>query len=233
MKQQALNEFAVRGNLNANNWRITSLARPVNAGDAVSKSYVDAVQSGLTIREPVKVVTPETAGNISLTGTVTELDGITLAPGDRVLVKHQSNASRNGIYVVNLGSPWVRSADADSSGELRNGVCVTATHGSVGVNTSWVLVNAGNVVLNSTPINFVYFTTQLGAGPPGTGLVVVNDGSFGTPLPLTSFASAEHTHTTFSENPPLTPKQGDRWIDSITLRAYERLNSSWVETVTG
>jgi hypothetical protein len=169
VKQQALNEFAVRGNLNANNWRITSLAPPVNAGDAVPKSYVDAVQTGLTIREPVKVATPETAGNISLTGTVTTLDGVTLAPGDRVLVKHQNNASRNGIYVVNLGSPWVRSADADSSGEMRNGFCVTATHGDVGANTSWVLVNEGNVVLNSTPINFVYFTTQLGSVGGGAG----------------------------------------------------------------
>ena len=39
------------------------------------------------------------------------------------------------------------------------------------------------------------------------------------------------TRTTFSENPPPNPKQGDRWIDSLTLIPYDRLNGSWIETV--
>jgi hypothetical protein len=71
-----------------------------------------------------------------------------------------------------------------------------------------------------------------GVAPSGTGLVVVDNGSFGTPLPLTNFALAGHVHTTFSDTPPLTPKEGDRWVDALTVRAYERLNGSWIEIAT-
>lgn len=72
-------------------------------------------------------------------------------------------------------------------------------------------------------------TAPLGSAPAGTGVVVVNNGSFGPPLPLTDFASSGHSHTTFSDTPPLTPKEGDRWVDSTTIRAYERLDGSWIE----
>jgi hypothetical protein len=71
-----------------------------------------------------------------------------------------------------------------------------------------------------------------GVAPAGTGLVVVDNGSFGSPLPFTNFALAGHVHTTFSDTPPLTPKEGDRWVDSLTVRAYERLNGSWIEIAT-
>ena len=69
-----------------------------------------------------------------------------------------------------------------------------------------------------------------GAAPAGTGIVVVSGGTFGIPLPLSDFASSGHTHTTFSDTPPLNPKNGDRWVDSVTIRAYERLDGSWIET---
>lgn len=71
-----------------------------------------------------------------------------------------------------------------------------------------------------------------GAAPAGTGIVVVTNGAFGTPLPLSDFASSGHTHTTFSDTPPLTPKNGDRWVDSTTIRAYERLDGAWIEVAT-
>lgn len=69
----------------------------------------------------------------------------------------------------------------------------------------------------------------VGAAPAGTGIVVVNGGVYGAPLPLTDFAASGHTHTTFSDTPPLNPKDGDRWVDSVTVRAYERLDGSWIE----
>ena len=81
--------------------------------------------------------------------------------------------------------------------------------------------NAGNVELLGA-----------GAAPAGTGIVVVSGGTFGTPLPLSDFASSGHTHTTFSDTPPLTPKNGDRWVDSTTIRAYERLDGAWIEVAT-
>lgn len=158
VKQQSIDGFSpVRGNVDLNGWRITTLGLPINERDAVPKSYVDAMQSGLVIRQPVRVATTE---NISLTGSVTSVDSVTLVAGDRILVKNQINASQNGIYVVNIGSPWQRAADADSAVEMKNGVYVAVTQGTVGANTAWILVVSGNVVLNSTAINFVYFSNQ-------------------------------------------------------------------------
>lgn len=57
-----------------------------------------------------------TTANITLSAAQT-IDGIAAAVGDRVLVKDQTTASQNGIYVVAAGA-WTRSADADASSEI-------------------------------------------------------------------------------------------------------------------
>lgn len=57
-----------------------------------------------------------TTANITLSGTQT-IDGIAVVAGDRVLVKDQTTASQNGIYVVAAGA-WARSADANLASEL-------------------------------------------------------------------------------------------------------------------
>ena len=161
VKQQSIDGFATsRGNVNLNNYRIVSLGMPIGDRDAATKGYVDAMQGGLTIREAVRAATTSVGGNISLAGAVTNVDGVALNNGDRVLVKNQTNAAQNGIYVVNLGGPWQRAADADSSLEMKNGVYVFVTSGTVNINSAWVLITSGNVVLNTSPINFTYYTRQ-------------------------------------------------------------------------
>jgi hypothetical protein len=52
---------------------------------------------------PVKISTPS---NVALEGLQT-IDGISLVAGDRVLVRSQTNAAENGIYIVDTG-PWAR-----------------------------------------------------------------------------------------------------------------------------
>ena len=56
------------------------------------------------------------------------LDGVTLATGDRVLVKDQTTKKENGIWVVGV-SP-TRSTDADAAGELSGGTSVYVTEGT-------------------------------------------------------------------------------------------------------
>jgi phage-related tail fiber protein len=63
-----------------------------------------------------KSVRAATTANITLSGVQT-VDGITLVAGDRVLVKDQSTASANGIYIVSA-TAWTRSTDADTSTKL-------------------------------------------------------------------------------------------------------------------
>ena len=73
---------------------------PSNATDFANKAYVDAARSGLDFKDSVRATT---TANITLSGTQT-VDGVALVVGNRVLVKNQSTASQNGIYVVASGA---------------------------------------------------------------------------------------------------------------------------------
>lgn len=75
-----------------------------------------------------RAVKAATTANITLSGTQT-IDGIALVAGDRVLVKDQTTASENGIYIVAAGA-WSRAADADVASEL-TGAMVAVDQGTV------------------------------------------------------------------------------------------------------
>jgi hypothetical protein len=61
-------------------------------------------------------VTAATTANIALYGTQT-IDGVAVSAGNRVLVKDQTLANQNGLYVVSA-TAWARSADADVIGDI-------------------------------------------------------------------------------------------------------------------
>lgn len=85
------------------------------------------------------------------------LNGVTLATNDRVLVKNQSTASQNGIYVVQASGAAVRAADANASSEFSRGSFVFVTAGSTGANTGYYLTNTGTITLGSTALTFEAF----------------------------------------------------------------------------
>lgn len=98
--------FYTELNLNGNN--LTGLpSSPSGDTAAASKAYVDSVAKGLDVKGSVAT---STTGNITLSGLIS-VGGVTLNDGDRVLVKDQSTASENGIYVAAAGA-WSRAADA-------------------------------------------------------------------------------------------------------------------------
>ncbi len=97
-------------------------------------------------------------GNLVLSGIQT-VDGILLVVGNRVLVKDQSTASENGIYVVAAGA-WSRSSDANSATEIQ-GAAVQVDQGTVNADTAWTQT-ADNISLGSTSIVWI----QLGASVP-------------------------------------------------------------------
>lgn len=144
---------------------LTNLADPVSAQDATTKSYVDNVAQGLDVKASCVV---GTTANIALTGLLT-IDGYTVADGDRVLVKNQSNTAENGIYVA-AAAAWSRSADANTWNELVSAFTFVEG-GSTLADTGWVCtVNAGGT-LGVTAVTWVQFS---GAGTysAGTGLTL-------------------------------------------------------------
>ena len=154
---------APSSSLSLNSQKITSLADPTNAQDAATKNYVDSVAQGLDVKASVKVAT---TANITLSGTQT-IDGITVSAGDRVLVKNQSTASQNGIYVASA-SAWSRSSDMDVWAELVSAFTFVE-QGTTQADTGWVCTVDAGGTLGTTAIAFSQFSGA-GAYSAGNGL---------------------------------------------------------------
>jgi hypothetical protein len=118
------------------------------------KTYVDNVAAGLDVRASCRAAT--TANIASMSGTMT-IDGVSLAVGNRVLVKDQSTGSQNGIYVVQSGA-WTRAPDADTSAEVTAGIFVWISEGTANGDTGWVLTTNDAIVLDTTALTFSQFT---------------------------------------------------------------------------
>ena len=132
-----------------------------DANTLVPKAYVDAVKQALDIKDSVKVAT---TGNITLSGAQT-IDGIAVSAGDRVLVKSQSTASENGIYVVAAGA-WSRADDANISAEVTPGMFVFVEEGNSTGDNGYVLTTDAPITLGSTNLVFTQFS---GAGQIDAG----------------------------------------------------------------
>lgn len=147
---------------------VTGLSDPVNGSDAATKNYVDAARSGLDVKQSVRVATTE---NITLSGTQT-IDGVSVSAGNRVLVKNQSTATQNGIYVVAAGS-WSRATDADSDAEVTAGLFTFVEEGTSLANTGWVLATDNPITVGSTALSFNQFS---GAGQITAGAALTKTG---------------------------------------------------------
>ena len=129
-----------------------------------TKGYVDGVSQGLDIKEAVKVAT---TANITLSGTQT-IDGVAVSADERVLVKDQSTASQNGLYLCKAGS-WARTDDL-AAGDDASSVFVFVDQGTVNADNGFVCsTNKGSAVVGTNNLAFTQFS---GAGQitAGNGL---------------------------------------------------------------
>ena len=146
-------------------YKITNLGAPTDNTDAATKAYVDSVTEGLHIHESVVAATTV---NINLANAVEAgdtLDGITLAEGNRILVKNQTTQSENGIYVVQASGQPTRATDFDTASEVDSGDYVFVYSGTANGATSWVQTNRP-ATIGTDAINFTQFS---GAGTYGAG----------------------------------------------------------------
>ena len=147
---------------------------PVGDTDAATKLYVDNVAAGLDPKESCVAATTANLANFTTTsgGQFTSvpatIDGVTLAEGDRVLVKDQSTQTQNGIYVVTATTTiLIRASDHNSDAEINAGNFVFVTEGTTYSDTGWVLQGPDPLTMNSSNLIWVQFS--------GTGSFTAGD----------------------------------------------------------
>ena len=183
---QAANSVAISGGT------ITGLGTPSSNSDAATKVYVDNLVTGLKTRIICRAAT---TANITLSSDLQNgdtLDGITLATGNKVLVKDQSDATENGIYDVVASGTATRNTDYDTVAELAGQLviiqegtsnadkfflCTTDNSGSIGsVNITFTVVvpsNQGDVTLNGVQT----LTNKTLTSPVISDIVSVSNGN--------------------------------------------------------
>ena len=111
-----------------------------------------------------------TTANITLSGTQT-IDGVAVTAGQRVLVKNQSTASQNGIWIC-ASAAWVRAADMDQDvgsavpAEEIAGSIVFVIAGTANAGTLWYTTNALGGTVGSTSITWTQFTAGASFATP-------------------------------------------------------------------
>lgn len=108
----------VTNGLDLQSQRIVNLGSPSSAADAVTKQYVDDSLAGLRWKQPVRAATTANGTLASAYENGDTVDGVTLATGDRILIKDQTTQTENGIYTVNASGAPTRATDCDSAAEL-------------------------------------------------------------------------------------------------------------------
>lgn len=144
--------------IDASNQRVGNVADPSSGTDAANKNYVDTVARGLQIKESVRACA---TANINLAAPGAMIDGAAMISGDRFLAPVQTTVSQKGIYIWNgAAAAATRSLDADTGTELRPGVSVYVTEGTVNGDKQFVITSDGAVTIGTSDMTW----TQVGGG---------------------------------------------------------------------
>lgn len=116
------------------------------------KAYVDNLITGAKWKASVRAATTAAGALATAFANGQTIDGVTLATGDRILVKNQASGAENGIYVVNASGAPTRAVDADSAAELLQAT-VFVQEGTVNADTQWTCTNNA-ITLGTTALTF-------------------------------------------------------------------------------
>jgi hypothetical protein len=151
------------------------VATPTDAAHIATKGYVDAARQGLDVKQSVRVATTAAVNLSTDLEDGDSLDGVTLATGDRILVKDQGGPGvahvDNGIYVVQASGAPVRASDSNGTadtGELSPGTFTFVEEGTVNSDKGFVISTNGTITVGSTAIAWTQFS--------GAGSFVAGDG---------------------------------------------------------
>jgi len=164
-----------------------SVPVPSSSAHAATKGYVDGVAQGLDVRASVRLATAAALDNwvansfdktlIASAVGVTTIDGVSIALGNRILVKNQAgaNAVQNGIYVVTVvgdvstKTVLTRASDFNTTALASPGSFTFVEEGTANADTGWVLSTNAPITLDATALTFTQFSSA-GVVTAGNGL---------------------------------------------------------------
>lgn len=166
---------------NMGNQRVQAIGDPQAETDAVNLQSARRLVQGVTSRkEAVRVAS---TGNLTVASPGSAIDGVTLTNGDRVLLKDQSSGSENGLYDFNgSASPLTRSADADTSAEVKPGTQVFVSEGTVNGNSTWQITTDGPITLGTTALVWAQTASGGSSYTAGNGLTLTGNSFAVNPL---------------------------------------------------
>lgn len=147
--------------------RAQNAADPSSSSDLATKAYVDNNLQGLAWKQPVRVASTANV-TVSNPGTAT-FDTVTISANDRILLKNQTTAAENGIYVFNGSAvALTRAGDMDTAAECKSAT-VFVTEGSAGGDKAFTQT-AEVATLGTTAQNWVQFGGAGSTYTAGSGL---------------------------------------------------------------
>jgi phage-related tail fiber protein len=153
-------EFYIRSIFETSNASLVTLLiddTVVKATRAWVMSYLAEELAKLDCKQSVRVATTE---NIVLSGAQ-QIDGVAVTSGQRVLVKAQTAAKDNGLYVAANGA-WGRSADANTNAKVTPNLTVMVEEGTAHGDSLWQLVTSGPIELSTTALVFEMLAGRTG-----------------------------------------------------------------------
>jgi len=146
---------------------------PTQALHAATKQYVDATAQGLSPKASVVGASTTNHSVTAYSGTTIDTGSVSLVAGNRILLKDQTTASQNGIWVFNgAGSALTRPADF-ASGALEDGAFTFVEAGTTNGSSGWVLSGTA-VTVDTTAETWTQFS---GAGEIVAGTALTKTGN--------------------------------------------------------
>ena len=144
-------------NVSISGGSVTGLGDPAVSSEAATKNYVDQAVAGLRTRI---IAEAATTANIDLTTDLENgdtLDGVTLVTGDRVLVKDQTDATANGLYIVVASGAASRDPQFDTIAEL-SGQMIVVNQGSTNDNKIFLCTTDSDATIGVSNITYTQVT---------------------------------------------------------------------------
>lgn len=197
--------------------RIIHVADGSASDDAATWGQVQAFLNGLAWKPAVRAASTAT---VTVSSPGASIDGVSLANGDRVLLKNQSTGSENGVYVWTAsGSALTRATDMDSAAKTKSAT-VWVQEGTANADTEWTQT-ADSVTLGTTTLTFVQVNASGTTYTAGTnGGLQLSAGAFSVKLPgssgLTTDSTGLHIDTSIVTR-KFAANYGDGSTTSITI----------------